>query len=98
MERCPGGPLGQYPEATSSKHLLDDLAGFQAKLATLKFSQYGSIFYKEDVSPELQSRPLYAEGEIEDECSERFRIGPSVERRFYRSQRAAMKLDRGPCE
>lgn len=98
MERCPGDPLGHHMQAIHDKSLLAQIADFQARLASIKFSQYGNIFYTEHVSPELQNRPLYAAGEPKDECSERFRIGPSVERRFYRSERARMDLDRGPCE
>jgi hypothetical protein len=98
MEMCPGNPLGHHTHATHDGRLLTQIAEFQSKLASIKFSQYGSIFYKEHVSPELQNQPLYAEGTSGDECSERFRIGPSVERRFYRSERACMTLDRGPCE
>jgi hypothetical protein len=75
-----------------------EIAKLMSGLASIPFSQYGSIYYKEDLDTQLQSRPLYAEGEPQDECSERFRIGPSVERRFYRSERARMCIDRGPCE
>ncbi|KAF8602341.1 hypothetical protein BDV93DRAFT_557595 [Ceratobasidium sp. AG-I] len=96
MERCPGDPLGHHMHAIRDKSLLTQIADFQIKLSSVRFSQYGSIFYKDHVSPELQNRPLYAEGEPEDHCSERFRIGPSVERRFYRRERASMNLDRGP--
>lgn len=77
---------------------LAKLADFYVKLASIPFSQYGSIYYKEDVSPELQALPLYAEGTPEDECSERFRIGPSIDRRFYRGERLRLNIDRGPCE
>jgi hypothetical protein len=98
MEKCPGDPLRHHAHATHDDCLLAQIAEFQSRLASIKFSQYGSIFYKEHVSLELQNRPLYAEGTSKDECSERFRIGPSVERRFYRSERACMPLDRGPCK
>ena len=39
--------------------------------------QIGSLYYKEDVEPALQGRPLYAEG-AEDDAFVRFRIGPYV--------------------
>lgn len=67
-------------------------------LGGIPFSQYGSINYKEDVDPLLQARPLYAEGQPPDDCSERFRVGPSVERRFYRGERTRLLIDRGPCK
>lgn len=80
----------------SFRHIYD-VAELMSNLASIPFSQYGSIYYKEDVDPRLQERPLYAEGIDEDELSGRFRIGPSVERRFYRGGRAHLPVDRGPC-
>ncbi|KAG7445339.1 uncharacterized protein BT62DRAFT_933183 [Guyanagaster necrorhizus] len=39
------------------------------------FSQIGSLFFKEDVSPGLQSRPLYLnEKDNEEPAAERYRI------------------------
>ncbi|TFK39015.1 kinase-like domain-containing protein [Crucibulum laeve] len=100
MEFCEGTTLGSCHREAMQKGNLGTLARatskMQLQLASLSFSQFGSIYYKEDVSSELQSRPLYSSGEIEDICAERFRIGPSVDRLFYRSQRAHMDLDRGP--
>ncbi|KAF8446317.1 hypothetical protein L210DRAFT_3758403 [Boletus edulis BED1] len=46
-----------------------------------------SIYYKEDVSPELQQRPLYAEG-VEGDGSDRFRIGPCVNSDIWRGKRS----------
>ncbi|KAF9553578.1 hypothetical protein CPC08DRAFT_822212 [Agrocybe pediades] len=57
---------------------------------------YGSIYFKEDVDPVLQARPLYADGYPEDEFSERFRIGPLVDYRLYDDGRADLAVDRGP--
>lgn len=85
-------------EATTPDTVMLALANAPAKLASIPFSQYGSLYYKEDVSPELQARPLYAEGHPEDEWSAQFRIGPSVERRFCRAERVRLDVNRGPCK
>ena len=63
------------------------------------FSQIGSLYYKEDVTPELQARPLYTENftPYADE-HERFRIGPLVDWQILRGSRGGMDVDRGPCE
>ena len=99
MEQCSGEMLANRVDSPSQVSMFAaEIAEMQTRLASIKFSQYGSIYYKDNVSPELQARPLYAKGEPEDECSERFRIGPSVDRRFYRSERAHMQIDRGPCK
>ena len=99
MEQCSGEMLANRVDSPSQVSMFAaEIAEMQTRLASIKFSQYGSIYYKDNVSPELQACPLYAKGEPEDECSERFRIGPSVDRRFYRSERAHMEIDRGPCK
>jgi hypothetical protein len=90
-----------YPDAMKKGNIgaiARKTAKFQLELSGVTFSQIGSIFYTEHVAPELRKRPLYALGVPEDDCSARFRIGPSVDRIFYRSERASMKLDRGPCK
>ncbi|KDR81990.1 hypothetical protein GALMADRAFT_135372 [Galerina marginata CBS 339.88] len=40
------------------------------QLAPISFSRYGSIYYEEDVDPSLKDRPLYADQELRDECSQ----------------------------
>jgi hypothetical protein len=99
MEECVGDVLANRLDiASDSSQYIVDIAELLNQLATISFSQYGSIYFTEDVEPLLQSRPLYAEGERSDNCSQRFRIGPSVDRRFYRGERARLDIDRGPCE
>lgn len=99
MEQCSGEMLANRVDSPSQVSMVAaEIAEMQTRLSSIKFSQYGSIYYKDNVSPELQARPLYAKGEPDDECSERFRIGLSVDRRFYRSERAHMQIDRGPCK
>ncbi|KIM37221.1 hypothetical protein M413DRAFT_77426 [Hebeloma cylindrosporum] len=96
-EKCPGMSLAEKLPDTSTASLYSaNVAMWMGGLANIRFSQFGSIYYKEDVDESLQARPLYAEGGEEDDCSERFRIGPSVERAFYRLERADMEFDRGP--
>ncbi|KDQ08500.1 hypothetical protein BOTBODRAFT_148707 [Botryobasidium botryosum FD-172 SS1] len=87
MERCTGSVVESQDGITDG--FLNDLADFQVKLAATTFSQYGSIYHKEHVSSELEARPLYSDGAPDDECSQRLKVGPSVER-------ARMDIDRGP--
>jgi hypothetical protein len=99
MEKCEGEILANVPDTSlDSCHHIFDIANMLSGLGGILFSQYGSIYYKEDVEPLLQARPLYAEGRPPDDCSERFRVGPSVERRFYRGERTRLLIDRGPCK
>ena len=97
-EKCPGTSLAEkLPDTSIASLYVNSVAQWMGGMANVRFSQFGSIYYKEDVDESLQARPLYASGEEEDECSERFRVGPSVERAFYRRERANMEFNRGPC-
>ncbi|KAI9567965.1 kinase-like domain-containing protein [Boletus coccyginus] len=72
-------------------HFVDQLIDVECKFARYRFSQIGSLYYKEDVPPELQQRPLYAEG-VEGGGSDRFRIGPLVDWDIWRGERIAWML------
>jgi aminoglycoside phosphotransferase (APT) family kinase protein len=65
MEKCEGNMLANMLDTSSdSCHHIIDIANLLSDLAAIPFSQYGSIYYKEDVDPLLQVRPLYAEGQL----------------------------------
>lgn len=102
MEYCSGSTVGSqfldFIVKGQPGPLAVQLATLQHSMLKLPFSQFGSIYYKEHVSKEIQDRPLYAKDIPEDEISKDFRIGPSVDRQFYRSERALLDIDRGPCE
>ena len=87
MDKCEGDMLANVSDTSSdSCRYIYDIANLLSGLGGIPFSQYGSIYYKEDVDPLLQVRPLYAEGQPHDDCLERFHFGPSIERRFYRGE------------
>lgn len=88
---------------SDTEAFLTDLWATETKLSRLKFSQIGSLYFKEDVNPELQSRQLFSSEEdceepILKQASERYRIGPLVDRVWWRGERATMDLDFGPCQ
>ncbi|KZV87135.1 hypothetical protein EXIGLDRAFT_840245 [Exidia glandulosa HHB12029] len=87
--------------AAKPGRFLDDVVEIQATLASIPFAQHGSLYYVADVDESLRDRPLFQDVEgfqPADETRERFRIGPSVSRNFYRGDRAMLELDRGPWE
>ena len=101
MEKVPGVVLTERWMDISGGDLaeLTERVIAMEKLFTEKrFSQIGSLYFKEDVTPELQTRPLYAKDFPDDGASEVYRIGPTVQREFWRGERSAMDIDRGPCE
>jgi len=66
-------------------------------LPGLPFAQIGNIYYAEDVSSSLRSKPMFLPSISPSPNARRFVIGPTVDRRFWRGNRAHMSLDRGPC-
>ncbi|KAF8599708.1 hypothetical protein BDV93DRAFT_525810 [Ceratobasidium sp. AG-I] len=75
--------------------VIDQVLHAERQFVRCRFSQIGSIYYVEDVEPELRERGLYADGYLGD-GADRFRIGPSTEWALWRGARAELKVDRGP--
>jgi hypothetical protein len=100
MEKIEGVELRRRYKNLRSEgvELLNQVNGIERGFVSRRFSQIGSLYYKEDVEPALQARRLYADGEDDDDASERFRIGPCVDWDMWRGTRAAVELDRGPCK
>lgn len=103
MEQVEGVQVGTRTAILSDprevKALIRATLQFHDKLLSAPLSQVGSIYFKEDVSKELQDRPFYRNDfEGDQPASERFRIGPTVKREFWSGQRTTLNLDRGPCE
>ncbi|KAI0075629.1 hypothetical protein K474DRAFT_1773094 [Panus rudis PR-1116 ss-1] len=76
--------------------VLMSLVAIESRLSSTGFSQIGSIYYKEDVPESLRNRPLYADWVVPKANSQRFCIGPTVDREFWRAGRASLDIDRGP--
>ena len=105
MEEVPGVCLGlrwkNFLQSSDVAPVLRSVLGVEAKFQTLRFSHIGSLYFKEDVSEELQSLPLFSENKDPHiaQFSERYRIGPIIDRQWWRGERACMEdLDRGPCK
>lgn len=100
MEKIEGVELRRRYKNLRSEgiELLNQVNSMERAFVSRRFSQIGSLYYKEDVEPKLQARRLYADGEDDDEATERFRIGPCVDWDMWRGKRAAVELDRGPCK
>jgi hypothetical protein len=100
MEKVGGVELHQRYNNLRSEalDLISQVCTMERSFVSRCFSQIGSLYYKEDVEPALQARPLYAEGGYEDDASARFMIGPYVDWDVWRGTRAYVEADRGPCE
>ncbi|PSR78909.1 hypothetical protein PHLCEN_2v7258 [Hermanssonia centrifuga] len=107
MEKIDGQILlDRWPLVTDggdAATMLFEFAGIEKKFQRVPFSQIGSLYFKEDVSPELQDRPLFhaAACDLDDifqAAAKRYRVGPISNRQWWRGERASMRLDRGPCK
>jgi hypothetical protein len=104
MEEVAGVCLGlrwkKFLNADDVEPILTSVLDVEAKFQTLRFSQIGSLYFKEDVSEELQSLPLFSENKDAriEQFSEKYRIGPIIDRQWWRGERACLDLDRGPCK
>ena len=103
MEKVSGVHLGdrweKFDSADDVIPILDSVFDLQAKFESVCFSRIGSLYFKEDVSADLQTVPLLT-GSIDPttrQLSERYRVGPLINPQWWRGVRARMPLDRGPC-
>ncbi|KAI0781791.1 hypothetical protein C8Q75DRAFT_812214 [Abortiporus biennis] len=109
MEKVAGTPFGvQWTTICSDniddfvRNMVVQFALLQSRSGVVGFSQIGSLYFKEDVSKELQSRPLFSphlnldENEKLQEASNKYRVGPIAHHQWWRCERAQMELDRGP--
>ncbi|KAL1735272.1 Alpha/beta hydrolase family-domain-containing protein [Schizophyllum commune] len=78
--------------------LIPFIRAIESVLSNIRFSQIGSIYYKEDVHESIRDRPLYKNPDLENENTSRFCIGPTVHREFWRAGRHALNIDRGPWD
>ncbi|RJE24004.1 hypothetical protein PHISCL_03659 [Aspergillus sclerotialis] len=79
--------------------VMREVVSLEAKLSSLSFSHYGSIYFASD-SVE-GAVPAQIIGDVSPELKEKiartFTIGPSVDRSFWNKERSTMNISRGPC-
>lgn len=76
------------PDQSLTK-VVQNLSDFQNKLISLELNEFGSLYFAKDYSE--SDKPAY-EGETNPDLQGRWRIGPSVERCFWR-KKSAMKFE-----
>ncbi|CAA7260073.1 unnamed protein product [Cyclocybe aegerita] len=100
-DKVPGVPLWSRwwdPEVKGivAMNIITTIVFFERVMLDKRFSQIGSLYFKEDLPSFLQDRTLYSPKVTSTPNSERFHIGPSLYREFWRGGRAALDIDRGP--
>ena len=103
MEEVPGVRLShrweEFDSADDVRPIMTGVLDVETKFESLSFSRIGSLYFKEDVSADLQTIPLLT-GSIDAttrQLSEKYRVGPLINYQWWRGERAHMPLDRGPC-
>ncbi|KAF8834547.1 hypothetical protein BDN67DRAFT_992640 [Paxillus ammoniavirescens] len=72
------------------------LGEWERQLLELKFTHYGSLYYKDDVPAPLRAPTLLEGISPDDELNSQFCIGPIARRDFWEAERGGMDIDRGP--
>lgn len=115
LEYTPGVPLAsRWREIRGGpvRSIMDTMFAMERALLSQPFSQYGSMYFADDVSPELRDRPLYPTGQSlvyppdvslvnppsSEYLSRKYKIGPTADRQWYRGAYGSIDCDRGPCE
>ncbi|THH10531.1 hypothetical protein EW145_g1261 [Phellinidium pouzarii] len=72
--------------------------GIGSASTTSLWKKFLDLYFKEDVSEDLQTLPLLS-GNTDvtiQQLSEKYRVGPLIDHQWWRGERAQMALDRGP--
>lgn len=98
MERIQGVELNRCWKTLSRKEMLTiikQLCEFESTLFNTTFSHYGSLYYRNSLSPEQQSPLLYSKDE--SSVGQRWCVGPTADPSFWHGERKDFDLERGPC-
>lgn len=82
---------------------LASIAALESALLRRPFAENGSLYFAKDVPLHLQGRLLYPPGDTcPDELSlpskDKYQIGPTANREWWRGDYAKVQANRGPCE
>lgn len=104
-ERATGVRLGALWNTWPREPKLDiirQVVDIEHQLSTTNFSQYGCIYFKEDLlalTGAAEAADVSIKGSsIAPDVLNRYSIGPLTSPELWRSSRSSMPLDRGPCK
>jgi hypothetical protein len=91
--------------------LLYGVFDIERKFELAPFSQIGSLYFRDDVPADLQKRPLFYDDDGSfsengdngllkrlDAAKEKYRVGPIIDRQWWRGARSQTIYDHGPCQ
>lgn len=100
MEKQPGVMLNEVwgnMKGPQKVEILKRVVQIESTLASIKFTNFGSLYYKHDLSQSDSTAPLYVDGNNNEVHSAEFEIGPTNHRSFFDFGRGKLDIDRGPC-
>lgn len=103
MEKMPGIQLRQvwsHMKLVEKMNLCLDLARYQSAWLSVTFSQFGGLYYTQDVRDlnPGQKTHLYIDEKGKKVQNSRFTVGPISSREWFDCGRAGLECDRGPCK
>lgn len=99
MEKLPGVQLSKLWDQLDIGirwKIVQNIGKYQKLWTDVSFPQFGSLYYKNDVTPAKSL--VYAKEETGEIVDDRFAIGPSTSRQNTDNGRLDIDFDRGPCE
>lgn len=75
--------------------IIEQVVDIESKLASVKFSKSGCIYFKDDIP---DGAPLATILPFDPSILQRFELGPLIKSGFWDGARAKVDMDRGPCK
>ena len=98
MEKAEGEPLVKSLESVERVDLVQKLALLHRPLLDLHFTQYGSLYYKNDIDVAYKSTVDFLDTVPAGLDISPFCMGPIARRDFWEDERAStLEVERGPC-
>lgn len=100
MEKQPGVMLNDVWDDMSGSekaHTVKQVVDIERTLASIKFTKFGGLYYKQDLPQSESSTPLYIDANGSPVHSAEFEIGPTNDHSFFDFGKGGLDIDRGPC-
>ena len=99
MEKANGLPLTKIWETVDQIDLVTKIVQLHRPLLDLRFTQYGSLYYKSDIDISYTSTVDFLDLETVPAGVDisPFCMGPLARRDFWEDERISMEVNRGPC-
>lgn len=101
MEKMPGIQLRQVwdnMKLVDKMNVRLDIARHQSAWLSVSFSQFGGLYYAQDLANVPRDHHLYSDNKADKILGGRFAIGPATGRDWVDCGRVRLGCGRGPCE